>query len=136
MWTFSTPELCVYKYAETRSGDVAKQMLEDSTGTIVVDQFTGYNQVTKPGGRTRAGCMAHTRRKIFESSEHKDFDVALSAISSLYEVEREAKEAGIVGTEAHQKSQASSAGPLELSLCRHERLRRTARSALLADRER
>lgn len=39
MWTFNTPELSVYKYAETRSGTVAVELLGDSAGILVVDQY-------------------------------------------------------------------------------------------------
>lgn len=91
----------MYKYAETRSGRVATEMLGESEGVIVVDQYTGYNKVTKPGMRVRAGCMAHTRRKIFDNTAHEGFTEALELIGKLYEVEREAKEAGIEGTPGH-----------------------------------
>lgn len=112
MWTFNTPELSVYKYAETRSGKVAVEMLGESEGVIVVDQYTGYNQVTKPGMRVRAGCMAHTRRKIFESTAHAGFDEALELIGKLYEVEREAKEAGLEGTAEHLAMRTERSRPL------------------------
>ena len=101
LWDFVTPELIVYKYALTRSGDVPKEVLGDSQGRLVVDQHTGYNAVTKPGGRVRAGCLAHARRKLYEQREHPETKEALELISALYAVEQQAKKAGIVGTEAH-----------------------------------
>lgn len=101
MWDFVTPEVTVYRYAETRSGDVAKDVLGDSTGTLTVDQYTGYNQVTKPGGRRRAGCLAHARRKLYEQREHEGVQDALDLIGKLYEVEREAKRSKIEGTDVH-----------------------------------
>jgi hypothetical protein len=66
IWSFVTPDLVVYSYAPNRSGETPKKVLGMSTGRLVVDQHTGYNAVTKPGGRVRAGCLAHARRKIFE----------------------------------------------------------------------
>ena len=36
-------------------------------GTLVVDAYTGYNRVTDVDGPTRAGCLAHARRKFFEA---------------------------------------------------------------------
>jgi transposase len=112
MWTFSSPELVVYKYAESRSGEVASEMLGDSQGTIIVDQYTGYNQVTQPGRRTRAGCMAHARRKIFESREHAGFDGALQLTRKLYEIEDRAKSAKIVGTDEHLKLRVAESRPV------------------------
>lgn len=112
MWTFNTPELSVYKYAETRSGNMAVEMLGESDGVIVVDQYTGYNKVTKPGMRVRAGCMAHARRKIFENTSHEGFNEALDLIGKLYEVEREAKKAGIEKAEAHLAMRTERSRPL------------------------
>ena len=111
MWTFSSPELTVYKYAESRSGEVASELLGDSQGTIIVDQYTGYNQVTKPGRRTRAGCMAHARRKVFESREHAGFDEALKLIRKLYEIEARAKRENIVGSGAHLELRKAEGRP-------------------------
>lgn len=112
MWTFSSPELVVYKYAESRSGSVASELLGDSQGTIIVDQYTGYNQVTKPGRRTRAGCMAHARRKVFESREHAGFDDALELIRKLYEIEARARKESVVGTEKHLALRAVEGRPV------------------------
>ena len=112
MWTFNTPELSVYKYAETRSGSVAAELLGDSEGILVVDQYTGYNQVTKPGMRVRAGCLAHARRKLFENQEHEGFGEALELIGKLYGVERAAKDAGIVGTNAHLEARKGTSRSL------------------------
>jgi hypothetical protein len=107
IWSYLTPELVVYRYAPNRSGSVPKQVLGDSQGRPVVDMYTGYNAVTKPGGRLRAGCIAHARRKLFEQREHPETKEALDLISEIYRVEREAKEAGIVGTDAHLESRIS-----------------------------
>jgi transposase len=101
LWDFVTPDVVVYRYASSRSGETAKKVLGDSTGRLVVDQFTGYNAVTKPGQRVRAGCLAHARRKLFEQREHPETKEPLDLIAEIYVVEREAKKAGIVGTAAH-----------------------------------
>lgn len=124
MWTFNTPELSVYKYAETRSGTVAVELLGDSAGILVVDQYTGYNQVTKPGMRVRAGCLAHARRKLFENQEHEGFDEALELIGKLYQVERAAKDAGIMGTDAHLAARTRTSRSLFARLLWWGRLQR------------
>jgi transposase len=101
LWDFVAPEVIVYRYAPSRSGETAKQVLGDSTGRLVVDQFTGYNAVTKPGKRLRAGCLAHARRKLFEQREHPETKEALDIIGAIYVVEHEAKAACILGTSEH-----------------------------------
>ena len=112
LWDFVTKDLVVYKYAPTRSGEVPKEVLRNSKGRLVVDQHTGYNAVTRPGGRTRAGCLAHARRKLFEQSEHTETKEALDLITEIYRVEKEAKDAGIEGTEAHLELRKKRSRPL------------------------
>lgn len=112
LWSFVTPELVVYKYAPSRSGEVPKQVLGQSQGRLVVDQHTGYNAVTKPGGRVRAGCLAHARRKIYEQREHPETLEALDLIAQVYRVERDAKTARIVGTDAHLALRRQRSRPL------------------------
>jgi transposase len=99
IWTFVTPDVVAYRYAQSRSGETAKQVLGDSIGRLVVDQFTGYNAVTKPGGRTRAGCLAHARRKLFEQREHPETKEALDLIGEIYVVEHDARAASLGGAE-------------------------------------
>ena len=101
IWDFVTPELIVYCYANSRSGETPSQVLGDSQGRLVVDQHTGYNAVTKPGKRIRAGCLAHARRRIFECRELIEAREALGIISDIYKIERNAKAAAIIGTAEH-----------------------------------
>ena len=126
IWDFVTPELIVYSYASDRSGETPKRMLGDSQGRLVVDAHTGYNAVTKPGKRTRAGCLAHARRKIFENGEHPEAKEALDLIGEIYVVERDAKKAGIVGTDEHLALRKSRSRPLFAKLLRWGRRHRKA----------
>jgi len=112
LWGFVTPDLIVYRYAPTRSGEVAKEVLGNSTGRLVVDQYTGYNAVTKPGGRLRAGCLAHARRKLFEQRENVETKEALDLIGEIYVIERAAKTGGILGTDAHLELRVRRSRPL------------------------
>jgi transposase len=112
LWDFVTPEAVVYRYAPSRSGETARKVLGDSTGRLVVDQFTGYNAVTKPGKRLRAGCLAHARRKLFEQREHPETKEPLDVIAEIYLVEREAKAAAIIGTDAHLALRRARSRPL------------------------
>lgn len=126
LWDFVTPELIVYRYAPSRSGETARQVLGDSTGRLVVDQFTGYNAVTKPGGRLRAGCLAHARRKLFEQREHPETKEALDLIGAIYAVEHDAKAAGVVGTDEHLALRRTRSRPLFAALLRWGRRHRHA----------
>jgi transposase len=102
IWTFNAEELVVYRFSASRSGETPVQVLGSSTGTLVVDGYTGYNQVTTPQGRTRCGCLAHLRRKLFDALKYApDFQVGLNLILDVYKVEHEALAAGIVRTPAH-----------------------------------
>jgi transposase len=124
IWSFVTRDLVVYKYAPTRSGDTPKAVLKNSTGRLVVDQHTGYNAVTKPGGRVRAGCLAHARRKIFEQNEHPETKEALDVIADIYRVEAEAKASQILGTDAHLMLRKERSRPLFAQLLRWGRRHR------------
>jgi transposase len=124
IWTFVTSDLVVYAYAPSRSGETPARVLQGSTGRLVVDQHTGYNAVTKPGGRVRAGCLAHARRKIFEQNEHPETKEALDLITDLYRVEHEAKAAAIVGTSAHLELRRQRSRPLFARLLRWGRRHR------------
>ena len=70
MWTFRSGEdglspIILYKYSQTRSGDVAKEFfeflkfLENFCGYLMVDGYNGYNKVE---GIKRCCCFAHMRR--------------------------------------------------------------------------
>lgn len=126
LWGFVTPEVIAYRYAPSRSGDTAKHVLGDSTGRLVVDQFTGYNAVTKPGKRLRAGCLAHARRKLFEQREHPETKEPLDTIADIYRVEHEAKNLGVVGTDAHLALRKDRSRPLFARLLRWARRQRAS----------
>jgi transposase len=124
LWGFVTPEVAAYRYAPSRSGETAKQVLGDSTGRLVVDMFTGYNAVTKPGKRLRAGCLAHARRKLFEQRDHPETTEPLDIIGAIYAVEHDAKAAGIIGTDAHLQLRRARGRPLFAKLLRWARRHR------------
>ena len=94
IWVFATPLVTVYRYATTRSGRVPSEVLADSEGRLVVDQYTGYNHVTRVGNRVRAGCLAHARRKVYEQNAHPEMAEALDLIGEIYRVEHDAEKAG------------------------------------------
>lgn len=102
LWTFIGGNLVLYRFAADRSGKTPESVLGDSKGILLVDAYSGYNAVTTPEGRTRAGCLAHARRKFFDASTLcPDAAFALDVIRQVYIIEREAKDASIIGTTEH-----------------------------------
>jgi transposase len=68
-----------------------------------VDGYSGYNTVTVPEKRRRAGCWSHARRKLFECRKDHGHvvDPILEAIGQLFDVEVAAADRGIYGSDAH-----------------------------------
>jgi len=110
VWTFTARQeqeseaslLVTYRYSKDRSGRTPAEVLGGSTGTLVVDGYTGYNGVTDPDGWKRAACLAHVRRKFFEAVASASVaKEALDLILDVYRVEHEALALGISGTAEH-----------------------------------
>jgi transposase len=102
IWTFLSGNLIAYRFSASRSGKTPSQVLGGTTGTLVVDMYTGYNHVTSVGGRTRAACLAHARRKLFEAkASAPEADQALGIIREVYIVEHKIKERGLEHSTTH-----------------------------------
>ncbi|HEX8702482.1 MAG TPA: IS66 family transposase, partial [Myxococcaceae bacterium] len=118
LWTFLTQNeqgqwLIGYRFSMSRSGKTPLQVLEGTLGALVVDAYTGYNPVTVPGGRVRVGCWAHVRRKFFEAlSTAPEAQQALDFILSLYRVEHEAAQTGVVRMLAHRALRQHKSRPV------------------------
>jgi transposase len=85
----------VYDFCLGRGAKYPLAFLEGWTGTLVRDEFKGYDTVLKLPGRTAAGCLAHARRKFDELIKINQSPVAKQAvqrIAGLYHVERQARE--------------------------------------------
>lgn len=113
LWTFVAGDFVAYRFSSSRSGATPREVLGGTTGTLVVDAYTGYNAVTGVDGRTRAGCLAHARRKFFDASgSHPEAHVALDIIRDVYRVEHEAKERGVARTAEHLAMRQARSKPL------------------------
>ncbi|MCP4684074.1 MAG: IS66 family transposase [bacterium] len=114
MWVFIGGPFVVYRFSQSRSGETPTAMLGDSQGVLQVDQYSGYNQVTTPGKRNRAGCLSHARRKFFEAKKTapKLAEHVLATILDVYEVEYDAAADGILGTEKHQAMRQLRSKPI------------------------
>jgi transposase len=113
IWTFVAERLIAYRFSPDRSGQTPSAVLGGTSGTLVVDMYTGYNSVTKPGSRERAGCLAHVRRKFFEALENEpSAAVALDIIRDIYVIEHNAQEAGLRGSPEHARLRWQETLPL------------------------
>jgi transposase len=102
VWTFLSKQHTVYVFSESRSGDTAKDILGGTTGWLTIDGYTGYNVVTDVEGRDRTGCWSHSRRYLFDAlPTAPEAREGLDIILDLFMVERDAQEAGVVGTAEH-----------------------------------
>lgn len=81
-------------FSRSRSGETPVRVLGDTLGKLVVDGYSGY-KVTVPGGRERAGCLAHLRRKFFDarSTAPAAAKRAMDFILEVYKIERAALDA-------------------------------------------
>jgi transposase len=86
VWNFLAEDLIAYRFSASRSGETPRAVLGGTKGTLVVDAYTGYNRVTDVDGRTRSGCLAHIRRKIFEALPTAEVDArrGLDLILDIY----------------------------------------------------
>ena len=126
VWVFLSDELVAFDFSTSRSGETPARVLGDSTGELLVDLYTGYNKVTAPGRRMRAGCLAHARRKIFAAKDTPGAAEALEIIRDLYVVEHDARAAACEGTQQHLALRRQRSRPLMARLLRWARtLQRT-----------
>jgi transposase len=113
VWTFLAGRLIAYVFSGDRSGQTPDRVLGGTSGSLVVDAYTGYNNVTDVDGRTRAGCWSHARRYLFralaQTPEARD---ALDLILELFRVERDAIEHEVFGTDEHARMRRARSKPV------------------------
>ena len=84
-----------YDFCVGRGAKYPMAFLQGWSGTLVRDEFKGYESVLKLEGRTAAGCLAHARRKFDELVKVNQSPVATQAVQRiawLYRIEREARD--------------------------------------------
>jgi transposase len=121
LWSFiardeADKEIISYVFSRSRSGETPMRVLGDTAGKLVADAYSGYNKVTVPGRRERAGCLAHLRRKFFEaqSTAPDAAKHAMDFILEVYKIERAALDADLLGTDEHlEMRQTASRGVMD-----------------------
>jgi len=113
VWTFLTGALVAYVFSGDRSGQTPARVLGGTTGSLVVDAYTGYNDVTDVDGRTRAGCWSHARRYLFRAlPQAPEAREALDWILELFRVERDALDREVFGTDEHARMRRARSRPV------------------------
>jgi transposase len=86
----------VYDYTPNRSRDGPEAFMEDFSGFLQADAYSGYDRLYKDPERdvTEVACWAHARRKFYDaqSSDLMRSMVMLAYIRLLYDIEREARD--------------------------------------------
>ncbi|MCJ0713715.1 IS66 family transposase, partial [Pseudomonas aeruginosa] len=99
VWAYATTasadiRAVVYDFSPSRSGEHARNFLQDWKGKLVCDDFGGY-KASFALGVTEIGCMAHARRKFFDlhaTNKSTLAEQALRYIQLLYEIESEIRD--------------------------------------------
>lgn len=86
----------VYDFTDSRKRDGPRTFLGDYSGYLQADAFAGYDCIYATGEVREVACMAHVRRKFYESqnSSKKAAAEALLTIGELYDIERGAAKLG------------------------------------------
>lgn len=96
LWVYRTTDYATaravwFDFCQSRSGEHPRKVLAGFSGTLVTDDYAGYDRIHARSDITEAGCMAHARRKFFEVHQLNASPIAAKAlllIARLYEVER------------------------------------------------
>lgn len=84
------PSKALIEFRTSRARDGPLQFLKTWTGTLIADGYTGYDEVIRTNGITRAGCWSHARRKLKEALDagSKDVTGLLELAQELFATER------------------------------------------------
>jgi hypothetical protein len=99
LWSYCSSEydelpVVIYDFADSRSGQHAREFLGHWAGKLVCDDYSGYKALFERGV-IEVGCMAHARRKFHDLYANHRSEVAEEALryfGALYEIERLARE--------------------------------------------
>jgi transposase len=115
LWSFiakdeAEREMIAYVFSPSRSSETPERVLEGTSGKLVADAYKGYDRVTLPGRRVRAGCLAHVRRKFFDAQTTAPDAAkrAMDFILEVYKIERAALDADLLGTPEHLEMRQTS----------------------------
>lgn len=103
LWGFSTPTLCFLDCHDTRSGDIAIDILKDSRCEVLItDVYSGYDRAIRITNIERqkilrnlvksANCNAHARRYFFKVRQnYKEVEFYLEHYHQIYQLNSDSK---------------------------------------------
>ncbi len=100
MWVYhsyaDTNKFVLFEYNDSRCSNVVNTTLENYSGLLQTDGYSGYKGIGHKPGVIHIGCWAHCRRKFVEvvklsEVKGKAYEV-VELIKELYKVEAEARE--------------------------------------------
>lgn len=103
LWGFSTPTLCFLECHDTRSGDVASDILLNSKCEVLVtDVYSGYGKAIRISNESRnknnnplirnANCNAHARRYFYKPRlMYKEAEFYLEHYHQIYQLNSDSK---------------------------------------------
>jgi transposase/uncharacterized coiled-coil protein SlyX len=100
MWVYTNNEGVVFDYQSSREGIHACRHLEDYSGYVQSDAYSGYNQLFQnTTDRIAVGCMAHARRKFTDilkslgkKKKNSHAEQIVKVIGKLYKIEAHCSE--------------------------------------------
>ena len=121
MWVYLTggveKPILIYEYAPGRGAIFPTIFLERFKGYLQTDAYGGYNSLRAREDIKVLGCMAHVRRKFVEivkrSNKKGKAHIAVTYISKLYAIEKQAREQNLTSEEIFELRQEKSKPILE-----------------------
>ena len=102
MWVYANKTGVRYDYRSSREGRHPLEMVENFTGYLQVDGYSGYDRIFTFGKIVEVGCMAHLRRKFTDLQKSAGkrtktpvADHVINLIEKLYHIEKMAKKEGL-----------------------------------------
>jgi len=105
-------KVVLFDYDPSRSGTVPTRLLECFKGYLMVDGYSGYNDIASSPEIWRLACWAHVRRyfvdavRVQPKGKRGKADEAVALIGKLYRIERDFKDA--LPEERHAARQSQS----------------------------
>ncbi len=85
-WSGPEPPAAACFYEPDRKAGRPKAHLVDYRGTLHVDGYVGFEQLTADGKVKLAACWAHTRRKFYEIAQADGSPIALEAVRRIADI--------------------------------------------------
>jgi len=105
VWCLSNNYGAYFQYELTRSGKVAREMLDGYKGPLITDAYSGYLQFKKDPSIELFFCLSHLRRKFFDAiAGNPRAEELVDLIDQIFAIEHEAKDFSDVAIVRRDKS--------------------------------